>query len=484
MTRRYILDSYARESVDSRKRKKRDATQRSLSIAGQHEVNLSRIKEYGADPGLLLEDPGKSAWDPKVKRRDWERLLARVEKKESDGVVIFDIERFLRRMEDAVRIVKMAERGFLVIDSDGEYNLTTPQGQKNFYEAAVSAQYYSHRLSTRVKRGYSLKIADGEWIGGRYRMFGFETDATTVRPAEAKIVAEAARRLLLGSPPKSVVKWLSETVGVTPAGAAWSASTLRKLLINPRLAGHISRNGQIVGRLKSQPILDPTMWQAVVTYYAARSGRPATGAFLCSGIVVHDDCGHTINGELQPKGSGKDFRRYPDGKRAGRYFCPGSQGGCGKTIGDVRALDRHIKSLVIGELMDANNARRLQDRVDADSQTRAPIEAELARLNALKLHWGRSLNSGKIDLPYHDAMVGDLDTKIVSQQAELEALGVAPEVPYEDFLADAEATWEVADGIERRELLKRAYIGNRILVVGGPVRDVDFTQRLRVEPVA
>ncbi|WP_432001257.1 recombinase family protein [Streptomyces sioyaensis] len=477
----YVLDSYARESVERRKKNRRG--ERSLSIAGQHQVNLQRIEEYGATPGLLLEDPGKSAWDPKVTRPDWERVIERLETGESNGVVIFDIERFVRQMEDAVRIVKIAEKGFLIIDSDGEYNLTTPQGQKNFYEAAVSAQYYSHRLSTRVKRGYTLKIQDGEWRGGRYRMFGFEEDGTTVRQAEAEHIREAVRRLLAGRTPTSVVQWLDRIVGSTTAGNPWSHNSLRLLVTNPRLAGYIRRNGQIVGRLKGKPILEPTLWQAIVTYYESRSGRPATGAFLCTGIVVHADCGHTINGCKEAKGNRKEVRYYDDGTRRCKYICNRNVGGCGKTIGDMRALDRYIKAMVIDELSDPRHAIQVRLRAEADAQERAPIEAEIDRLRGLLVHWGLRLNAGKISPDYHDAMVNDVEAKIAAEETKLQGLGDAPPSPPGQFMKDALATWEAADGTERRELLKRAYAGHRILVVGGEVANEDFTQRIRVESI-
>src|ERR1044072_8617749 len=92
-----IIDSYARESAAGDKR--------NVSILGQHTANLARIDELGARVGLKLDDKGKSAWKKGVFRKDWEHLITRMESGESDGAVIFDVERFLRTVEDAFRIV-------------------------------------------------------------------------------------------------------------------------------------------------------------------------------------------------------------------------------------------------------------------------------------------------------------------------------------------------------------------------------------------
>jgi site-specific DNA recombinase len=472
-----ILDSYARQSYVKKKARERRQG-RNLSIEGQHAVNARRIEEYGATLGKKLQDVGKSAWDPNVKRKHWEELLSRVESGASNGVVIFDIERFLRRVKDAVRIVEMAEKGFIVLDSDQEYDLMSPAGRTSFYDAAVAAEGYSFRLSSRVKRGYNLMIAEGEWIGGRHRMFGFERDTTTVREEEAEHIRRAVSEILAGRRPHLVVNEFNELGLTTGSGAPWTLNTLRKLLQNPRLAGHIQRNGEIVGRLKGDPILEPTQWQQIVAWYEARRGRPHGGAYLCSGIVVCG-CGNPISGA-------RDTNRakvvYDDGEPTRRYYCRKPEG-CNRVIADQRVLDEHVKQIALGRLSDPQSVEQIKRRAQQEAKAREPIEAEVARLMGLQKYWGDRLNSGKITPEYHDAMVDDVAAKLSEQRAKLETMGAATVAPELEAHDDARLKWEASDGTQKREMLKRALVGCRIVVDPGSTRDVDLRDRIRVEPV-
>jgi site-specific DNA recombinase len=65
--------------------------------------------------------------------------MARLESGEAGGVVVFDMERFSRRPIEGERLIAAAERGMVVLDSDGEFDLTTASGQKNFRDAMNAA---------------------------------------------------------------------------------------------------------------------------------------------------------------------------------------------------------------------------------------------------------------------------------------------------------------------------------------------------------
>jgi creatinine amidohydrolase/Fe(II)-dependent formamide hydrolase-like protein len=66
-----MLDIYARVS--------RLGDDRQRSTGGQVEDCEARIEERGAQVGEVHVDSGRSAWNPRVKRPDWERLMSRLE---------------------------------------------------------------------------------------------------------------------------------------------------------------------------------------------------------------------------------------------------------------------------------------------------------------------------------------------------------------------------------------------------------------------
>ena len=85
-------------------------------------------------------------------------------------MIIFDLERFHRQPKDGERMIDLAARGLLVLDSESEYDLITPNGKKAFRDAMNAAAYYSDRLSTRVQRGLRLKAMAGDPNGSARRI--------------------------------------------------------------------------------------------------------------------------------------------------------------------------------------------------------------------------------------------------------------------------------------------------------------------------
>ena len=177
--------------------------------------------------GQVHVDDGRSAWNPKVERPGWDTLMGRLESGESGGVIVFDMERFSRRPIEGERLIAAAERGLVVLDSDGEFDLATASGKKSFRDAMNAAAYYSDRLSDRVTRGKKLKALAGEPNG--CRPFGFLADGVTPHPEESVILREAAMRLLGGETQESLIADLDARGVRTVRGGRWS-STLPQLV--------------------------------------------------------------------------------------------------------------------------------------------------------------------------------------------------------------------------------------------------------------
>lgn len=160
-----VLDIYARVS--------RVGDERQRSTGGQVDDCTVRVQDLGATVGVVHVDDGRSAWNPSVKRPSWDRMMARLESGETGGVVVFDMARFSRRPIEGERLILAAERGLVMLDSEGEYDLETANGRKTFRDQLNAAAYESDRLSSRVKRGKRVKAARGE-SNHSHRPFGYE----------------------------------------------------------------------------------------------------------------------------------------------------------------------------------------------------------------------------------------------------------------------------------------------------------------------
>ena len=74
------------------------------------------------------------------------------------------------------------------------------------------------------------------------RPFGYDADMTSIRPAEAVLVREAADRVLAGESLRAVCKsWNARPVATTVLGTKWSPMTLRRMLMSARISGRRER---------------------------------------------------------------------------------------------------------------------------------------------------------------------------------------------------------------------------------------------------
>jgi site-specific DNA recombinase len=521
MERRRILDSYARESARGDRRQ--------LSVTGQHEVNEDRIKALGADLGLRLTDQGRSAWRKGVVREDWNRLVDRLENGLSDGAVIFDLERLMRRVEDALRIVKLAERGlelekqgtgrgFKIYDSAMEYDLTTPEGQSAFYNAAVKGQEYSARLSVKVSRGNRRKAMSGESKRGRYRGFGFEDDGTTVRESEREPIREVVRMILheektwgqaaeylasLGiysTATKHTEECLAIREQLTPyklkryecdcKANQWRASSLRNALTHPRMAGY-AKLGKTMGTLPGEPILTVTDWQALKDKVASRKGRPPMDPTLLSGNqqpALCANCGGHLEMRMYAPGStyldaGDHFAHVVPEERMGdvrrQYRCKS----CTRMIGDMYVFDRVVSQMIIAILASKENAEaRAKERAILMS-ARAPHEIEIKRLEDVRDHWDSQLNDGADGMTpeRHSFLTSDIANKIKKEKEVLKSIGEVEDIePVTETREEVVRKWNAASATQKRKMFRDAFSGRPIYIQPGSTNDLEERAASRI----
>jgi DNA invertase Pin-like site-specific DNA recombinase len=451
------VDIYARLS------QKRDKRQR--SITGQVQDCKAILAGRGLPVGQVHTDDGKSAWDPAVTRAGWDSLMARLESGAAGGVIVFDMERFSRQPADGERLIAIARRGLVVLDSDAEFDLSTSTGKKNFRDAMVAAAYYSDRLHDRVTRGKRLKALAGEPNGRMTRErgpFGFMPDGVTPHPEEAEILRELVRRTLAGETQESLIADLAARGITTAAGKPWTRAGLRQVLTRPLNCGQVEYKGEIVATLPGEPVIDPLDHAAVLAVFAARRpGRPPSGKYLCAGMVCCGLCGKPMGGRPRI-----NMKHYPDGEVRREYWCsPTSYRGCGKIAVDQRALDAFAKELAVAALSDAEAASAAEAAAVAVQAEAASLDAAIARAEGLRVQLAGRLGRGELELDVFDAAVGPLNQRLAALRAQRTALGTGQPQPVP---VDSEAAWRRRwDGAEpgdRRDMLRLALRGRHLVV--------------------
>ncbi len=446
-----ILDIYARVS--------RLGDDRQRSTGGQVDDCTVRVGDHGAVVGEVHIDSGRSAWNPRVRRREWERLMERLESGATGGVVVFDMARFSRRPIEGERLILAAERGLVILDSEGEFDLSTANGRKTFRDQLNAAAYESDRLSTRVKRGKRVKAARGE-SNHTHRPFGWERDGVTVRESEAAILREMVARILAGESLKRIAVDLNERGVATSVGAKWSGEKVKRVVANPRNGGFVAHLGEIMGRLPGEPLIGESDWDRLTAKFAAQGrGRPAAAEYLCSGLVYCGGCGRQLTGRPQ-----YDRTPYPDGSVRRRYWCQKrlTGGGCNKVSVDLLQLDNAVGALVVARLSDPRHAEAMNAAAVAAATKRQPIAEALATAEDVATQMADRLGRGDISLERYDAVVIPLDRRIAEMRAKLEALDAAQDEVDDSEEARAEsvevwtARWAAANVGEKRLMIKRS----------------------------
>jgi site-specific DNA recombinase len=459
------------------------------STGGQVAVCRLRLADLGLEEGRVLVDPGRSAWNPAVRRPAWDELMDRLERGVSGGMIVFDLERFTRQPKDGERMIELTARGLLVLDSESEYDLRTPNGKKAFRDAINAAAYYSDRLSARSARGKKLKAMAGEPNGG-HRPFGFEPDLITVREPEAAVLRDLTERFLAGETQDALIAELNTRGIATSYGKLWTRAGLRKVLTRQRNCGRIiytdPKSGitSVVGRLPSEPIIAEEEFDAVIAMYTSRRrGRPSSWHYLCGGIATCgvEGCGRTLHG--RPR---NNVKPYPDGAVNRQYWCPKTHGGCGRIAVDQRRLDEAAAALTIEILADPRHADAIEAATREVESEAVRLDLAIAEAEGVAEALADRLGRGDITLTRYDIAVQPLDERIAMLKAERSALG-APS-PHRLPRASREhwqRRWNDADLGERRVLLKMALRG-RCLIVGpagsGSRADrADVSRRIRIE---
>jgi DNA invertase Pin-like site-specific DNA recombinase len=481
------VDIYARVS-----RLKRDE-KREPSTEGQVAVCRVRLADLSLPEGKILVDLDRSAWNPNVRREAWDELMDRLESGISGGAIMFDLERLTRQPKDGERIIDLADRGLLILDSESEYDLTTPNGKKAFRDAINAAAYYSDRLSTRVQRGLRLKAMAGN-PNGSGRRFGFEEDRVTVRQDEADIIREMTNRVLTGEPLLGLVADLDARGVRSVLGKQWDTTSLKNVLIRPINCGRVTfktnpETGEraVVGRLPGEPIVSYEDFERVCAIFAARRrGRPTR--YLCAALALcgAPGCGFPLYGRAR-----KELKPYADRSVRRHYWCVKSVGGCGKTSIDQRALDKAASVLVVEILSDPRNTAAMETAAAAIASEAARLDLEIAEAEAVAEALADRLGRGEITLARYDLAVRPLDTRIAKlkdERAALPAPGSAPEPrqPMEASREQWQLRWDNAEDKERRDLLKMALRGRHLVITpvehgAGGVNQAEIIRRIRIK---
>lgn len=295
----------------------KDGTGEGLGVERQESSarQIAAARGWEVDEDWVLVENDVSA-SKKAKRPQFERLVKAMETGVVQAVIAYRLDRLVRRLDDTVRLIEIAERhGVLITTVSGDLDLTTAQGRGQTALLGVVASMEAEATAERIKYRNRQARATGKVINGGSRPYGWQADRVTQRPVEAKVVRDMAEWLIKGESVTGVARRLNADGVKTAGGRRWDVKKVREVISNVRHAGYQGYLSEIVYDDDGlpimltgvEPILSPDVWDEAMQALAARSITTDrwTGArrHLLSGTLTRcGECGEKVFPHMQTNG--------------------------------------------------------------------------------------------------------------------------------------------------------------------------------------
>jgi DNA invertase Pin-like site-specific DNA recombinase len=468
-----IIDLYCRISEDY------DGDGGTRSVDDQEADGRLTLAESGVccyQVGEVWKDPDLSAWNRRVTRPEFGKMMERLRSREADGVWFYDATRFSRKPEEGQPLLDLAEDGLIVLSGESEYDLREPEGRKHFRDDLNNAAFESDRIQKRTRRGKRLKVKVRGRSNAAFR--GFGRPGRVTRPSEVagldpeqprpmfpeadlmreqSVIAEVVGLILGRRSLDSCADLLNERGFTTIYGKRWSGAALKQTLRAPSLCGLLEYKGEIIeGKLLPGPhALSVDRWRELQEFLdARRRGAPAE-FYALSGIASCGKCGAPLYG--RPEVSKKP---YPDGSVRRSYWCQPIRRqravvvGCGGVSIDWQFLDEAVKEAVFVKLGDERNSARLAAQHAAGEESRQNLLAKIEKRRALGRDFASKYGAGDIEESEYEAFSAGNRKLIGELRRQLDELDVpsAPSVSPDDL----EEAWGESLA-RRRGLVQEAF---------------------------
>lgn len=363
----------------------RDTDGTALGVSRQRKDCEALVARKGWELADVYIDDDVSAFSGKA-RPEYLRLLEDVKNGRADGVVAWHpdrLHRSPRELEDFIDLIENVGASVATCTA-GDYDLATPDGRLMARITGSVARKESEDKSRRLRRKH-LELAEaGKLSGGGVRPFGFEPDRKTIKADEAKLIRDAARRVLAGDSLYAIVGDWTKAGVPTSTGAAWSTTSLKSTLVRGRVAGLREHRGAVVGPAEWAAILDRATWERVraVLTDPARRRNPVVRSYLLTGLLRCGSCdgGLVATPRVRRKAGGRRGAYvYEKGAQVRAYGCVG--GDCKDRVYTLaQEVEDRVTEAVIAVLNTPGLAEARTGGADVARALAESIEADEAKL--------------------------------------------------------------------------------------------------------
>jgi DNA invertase Pin-like site-specific DNA recombinase len=438
------------------------------------EIQIQETKAHARSMGYRIagifsdNDISASKYSNKP-RPGYQTLLAAVRRNTVEAILITEMPRLYRRMEELLEVIRLAEqtelKQIIALDEAG-YDLSTGQGIHNAISAVNNAMLESRRLSDRQKRRIRARAASGASHGGR-RCFGYRPGGKELREDEAEVVRWMVKRILSGGTINSIVRDLNDRKLKTVSGGRWSHATVRQLLESPRIAG-IRAHGELRYPGTFPAIVDVEDFE-LLQFALARLKRTFPGGnqlegrkYLLTGLIYCGVCEQPMTGHAHRGGNSLQIKK--------RYACHRIKSGAiTEACGTVFRMADGLEAFVIEATLDLVERSGLPVVVDPQAQDAKLLLQQYQKLRSRRSDLRRDYATGFLKSEEYAEARAMLENEIEAVQAKLSR--VQPDGAADSLIPPGKGVreaWDEGSFWWRRIFLARAIV--QVIVKPNPRR--------------
>jgi site-specific DNA recombinase len=293
------------------------------SLDAQREAATAYITSQRHDGwklvGAAYEDGGWSGGN--MDRPALQHLLADIQAKRIDIVIVYKVDRLTRSLSDFAKLVEVFDaHGVSFVSVTQLFNTTTSMGRLTLNVLLSFAQFEREVTGERIRDKIAASKKKGMWMGGNpptgydvadKRLIVNKSEADTIRlifqrylemGCVRKLQADLAQRAILSK------RWIS-TRGNVKGGKPFARGNLYLLLRNRTYIGEIAHRGQVHAGAH-EPILDREIWDQVQALLDSNRVRHDRSEGAQRRSLLKSRIFDVTNLPLSPSHANKGGKRY------------------------------------------------------------------------------------------------------------------------------------------------------------------------------